>query len=193
MLQGFLLAGGDSSRMGRQKARLEIQGEEAWLHLGRMMLQAGCSRVSIAIPATLQEPLSGLVPQGSPLRLVVVPEDLRQQGAIGSLSHLITETRDEYEACLVAPVDHPYVSVPTLRRLMVEVGPIRIPTFEGRRGHPIVLEAEIARRVTHLKGTLKTLCRDPEIATNEIPVMDEAILWNLDRPEDYEQFEGKKG
>ena len=190
MILGLLLAGGDSSRMGRDKARLLVGGEEAWLHLGRKMLEAGCTRVHMGINPALQDPLTPLVPKDINLRLHVIPQAQRERGPIGSLAHLLSLIQEPYEACLVAPVDHPYVTVETLRRLLESKGPIRIPTHEGRRGHPIVLEAKPAAMVLHLKGTLKTLTRDPDLEAIEIEVPDETVHWNLDRPEDYERFEG---
>ena len=191
MIQGFLLAGGDSSRMGQPKALLRVDGEEAWWQLAHKMLQAGCSRVAIAIPTALHPAMSKRLAAHPSLRLVVIPEAQRERGAIGSLSHLISCVDAGYRCCLVAPVDHPYVSKDTLRVLLGGSGPIRIPTYEGRRGHPIVLEAEIALRVLSLEGTLRTLCRDPAIGTVEYPVEDASVLWNLDTPEDYERYQAK--
>ena len=174
--------------MGSQKALLAIQGREAWLHLANKMLEAGCTRVAIGIPTTLESTLAPSIVPGSKLGPVVIPEEERQRGPIGTLCYLIQGTEAGYRECLVAPVDHPYVTVDTIRCLLQSEGPIRIPTFEGRRGHPIVLDAAMAARVPGIEGTLRSLCRDPGIATVEIPVADPAILWNLDHPEDYERF-----
>jgi len=188
MIQGLLLAGGDSRRMGRDKARLEIQGEEAWLHLGRKMLVAGCDRVLVGVPTRLLDPLTPLLSAGLDLRLVTIPEGPRQRGSIGTLVHLLSCVQDPFAACLVAPVDHPYVHKDTLRALLQGKGPIRIPVQAGRRGHPIVLDADMADRARQIPGTLKDLTRSPDLGAVEIPVEDEAIHWNLDRPEDYDRY-----
>ncbi len=190
MIVGLLLAGGDSSRMGQQKARLQIKGQEAWVHLANKMLAAGCGRVLMAIPSGLQDPLTPMAPEH--VELHVVPESQRQRGAIGSLAHLIThlqvENWSDVESLLIAPVDHPYVATETLHHLLGGGHAVAIPTHGGKRGHPIVLRADVAARLQDLQGTLKTLTRDPEIGAIEIPVPDETILWNLDLPEDYDRF-----
>lgn len=94
----LLLAGGASTRMGRDKALLDLHGTPLWQHQRDLLLAAGCRAVLVsaadtgAIPGAFADDVPGLgplggiasalrrlqeqVPEPVPQHLLVVPVDL---------------------------------------------------------------------------------------------------------------------
>lgn len=67
--------------------------------------------------------------------------------------------------------------------------PIMVPTFNGRRGHPVLFSPGCKADILQLGAgeTLKTIVRRHHENTLEVPVDDAAILEDIDTPEDYER------
>lgn len=89
--------------------------------------------------------------------------------------------------------DQPGVHPDTLRALlqtwMATHAPIVLPTYEGKRGHPILLSAHLIPEILALppEATLKTVVERHSMATQQVAVADPAILMDVDTPEDYQR------
>jgi molybdenum cofactor cytidylyltransferase len=91
----------------------------------------------------------------------------------------------DVEAIIVQSVDQPVPAsvLEALFRVRAEVG---VPTYEGRRGHPICLHGalrEELRQVSEKDEGLRAVVRRRSVT--EIPVDDESVLWNLNDPNAY--------
>ncbi|MFM8945950.1 MAG: molybdenum cofactor guanylyltransferase [Actinomycetota bacterium] len=60
-MDGVVLAGGLSTRMGRDKAGLEIAGEALYVRAARRLSAAGCSRVVVTVGPTSRHTPSSTV------------------------------------------------------------------------------------------------------------------------------------
>jgi molybdenum cofactor cytidylyltransferase len=96
---------------------------------------------------------------------------------------------------LVVPADHPELSPGVIERLLEahrggRPDAIVVPTFEGKRGHPILLGWEHARQIRDLPlhQGLNTYVRQQGDMTLEVPVDSVDILKDMDTPADYEQL-----
>jgi len=68
--------------------------------------------------------------------------------ALGMLTSLQAGLRALPAACeevFFTPVDHPAVSLATIDALLSSSSPIVIPRYNGKRGHPVLLRAAMAR------------------------------------------------
>ena len=99
------------------------------------------------------------------------------------------------EPWLLVPADHPTLDPHLVRRLLREYeqrgeASIRVPVYEGKRGHPAMLawqHVEGIRR--HPVGAgLNTYLRRHAAVTREVAVESAEILCDLDTPEDYERL-----
>lgn len=85
----LLLAGGASTRMGRDKALLDLRGTPVWQHLRDLLLAAGCSDVLIsaastsAIPGAFADDVPGLGPLGG-LASALLRLDAALTGAVSA-------------------------------------------------------------------------------------------------------------
>lgn len=133
-----VLAAGFSRRLGRPKALVEVNGRPliAWV-LDRLA-SAGCLPVVVVNPDIEQE-VQSLIPNAS----LVVNHD-PDAGRTGSLhlgvNFLHERLGHQPERLVMAPVDRPCWSIDVLETLLNQRGNVA-PMHEGRRGHPVVLNA----------------------------------------------------
>ena len=92
---------------------------------------------------------------------------------------------DGVSRVLVQSVDQP-VPAEVLRALLRAKGDVVVPTFEGRRGHPVCFDGALLnelRAVTEAEHGLRAVVRRQKVV--EVPVDEPAVLWNLNDPESY--------
>ena len=113
-LIGVVLAGGQSRRMGRDKAMLVYAGAPLIEHMIGLLQQSGCSAAYV----------SGDFPQYQS-----ISDEFYQRGPLGGL-HSIAQ-RFPNQQVLVVPVDMPDLSVNSLQRLAAapEAACVRIADF----------------------------------------------------------------
>ena len=102
-IEGFILAGGDSRRMGEDKAALQLNGRSFVAHVAEA-LRAVTRRVSIV----------GALPPADAGSLPVVPDVHVKWGALGGLHAALAVCRTEW--AVVVACDLPMVSGPLLER-----------------------------------------------------------------------------
>lgn len=95
------------------------------------------------------------------------------------------------DAWLLVPADHPVLDRAVIANLIATFQAHRprflIPTFEGRRGHPLVARWETVADVLQLPSDvgLNYLLRQRADDVREQPVDSAAVLCDLDTPDDY--------
>jgi molybdenum cofactor cytidylyltransferase len=94
------------------------------------------------------------------------------------------------DAIVVALADAPFFRVTDLDRLIdvqAEAGGIVAPVFEGRRGHPVVLDAAFREELEGLSGDTgaRRILENNEDRVREVELDDDAFLVDVDDPEDY--------
>src|SRR3954463_5091935 len=104
----LLMAGGESRRMGRDKATLVIGGEELWRRQVRTLREAGCAEIMIARGE--REPL-GIGEPG----LIEVPDAMPGCGPLGGLVAGLRQAKTRW--LLVLAVDLPFMPAAFLRQM----------------------------------------------------------------------------
>jgi molybdenum cofactor cytidylyltransferase len=97
-------------------------------------------------------------------------------------------------------VDHPAVLPDTIDRLLdgspvSGAGPpalLRVPRYQGRRGHPIWLSRELIPEflALPLEGAARDVVRNHRLQTEFLDVEDPGILADIDDPEAYRNLTG---
>ncbi len=190
-----ILAAGESSRMGFPKALLPYRGVTFLESLAGLL--AGFS------PARL-EPLLAVLGHDSDriLSSVHLPAGVRvlhnrdyHLGQLSSLQHAVRALAGSSAAgLLVAPVDHPCVSGEVIDALLTvfaaEDPEVIIPTFQGRRGHPVIFAERLFPELLEApleQGARAVVHRH---AVRELNVDDAGILADIDDPEVYRRLIG---
>lgn len=187
----LVLAAGASSRMGRPKSLVPI--------LGRPLLTRVLETVRSIDPAETVVVLGGDAEQiraGVDLHkttVVVNPEFA--EGMASSLRHGAAAAAPSKGPVLVVLGDQPFVEPATLEALIQRHGAghakILIPTFEGVRGNPVLLDRAVLPELGALHGDIGCRALFPGHTEElvEVPVTDPGILIDVDTPDELAKLE----
>ena len=181
-----VLAAGASSRMGRPKALLDFDGTPCVGRVVDTCRQAGVSQVVLVT-----------APGGAEVRAQCAGtiEAINQQPERGMLSSLQAglERLPGAAGFLIFPVDFPVVPAAEVRRLIEAFGRrgagqrIFIPSFDRRRGHPVLVEAGLAPEFLALppQSSARAVMAAHEREIAYVEAADDLVLLDMDTPEDY--------
>lgn len=187
---GVILAAGESSRMGRDKALLDWRGQsflEATLEL-----LAAHTQLSLVVVGKNAEALAPVVYAKAGFLVVNERPELGQFSSLQvGLREVLNRGRD---AAVVALVDRPPCDSATLMQLLGEFAEAHlkgkwavVPEYAGKHGHPFVVGREMME--AFLKAPATSSAREVEHALLErilyLPVDDPLVAVNVDTPEDY--------
>lgn len=191
MIAGLILAAGESSRMGRAKALLTYRGRTFLETIVATFAAAGIERVAVVLGHHGEEIQRAVKLIG--IQVVINP-DFRRGQTSSLQAGLGALMGPELEAIVLCLVDHPGVSPSTVRAL-AEVfrktsAPVVLPTFQGRRGHPVLIGRALFRELLRLSPAegANIVIRRHDQETKCVEVEDPAILLDIDEPESYERL-----
>jgi molybdenum cofactor cytidylyltransferase len=118
-------------------------------------------------------------------------------GQIGSIKQGLSAIINRpVEAVVVWPVDQPHVSVRTVEILIEEYrkghASVVLPTHQGRRGHPVLFGRSVFDDLLNApmdlgaRAVVRTQQKEGRLV--EVPVVDAAVLEDIDTPEAYEDL-----
>jgi molybdenum cofactor cytidylyltransferase len=189
----IILAAGKSTRMGEAKQLLRL-GESTVLGqtienvrraaVNEIVLVLGASAEAIRcrLPASLLEGLK------------VVVNPAYEQGMASSLRAGLSALDPRIDAALIVLADQPFVRPETLdqlgRKHRQTQAQIVIPSYEGRRGNPVLLDRSVFAEVMALEGDIgcRAIFGSHTERTVKLEVEDEGILLDIDNQGDYERL-----
>jgi CTP:molybdopterin cytidylyltransferase MocA len=192
MIAGLILAAGESSRMGSDKALLAYRGRTFLETIILSLRSAGIEKIAVVLGHHAAEIQRAVDLAGTQ---VVLNPDYRR-GQTSSLQvGLAALAEHSPEAVILCLVDHPAVSAAVMTKLGDRFERTRpavvIPTFEGQRGHPVVISLALFSEILALppdKGANRVI-RKYHDATQFVEVADRGILLDVDNPDTYKSLE----
>lgn len=184
----LLLAAGLSERMGALKAGLRW-GEHSLLEYQVAQLRAAGIGEVVVVLGFAAERARALLPSEPWVRWVYNPD--YRLGRSSSIRAGAGVLGGEVAAVLVVAVDQPCpapVAAELLRAAEARPGLVYVPVYQGRRGHPVLLDGSLLpelRAVSEASQGLRAVVQRHAGRLVEVPVDSETVLWNLNRPEDY--------
>ncbi len=131
---GLILAAGQSRRMGFPKALLQYRGE-TFLDTLIGLFAPRCPQVIVVLGAGAEQIRAGVARTAT-----FVTNTEWEQGMTTSLQCGLRAVPESCEGVLLTLVDHPAVAPATLDLLLAQPRALlRIPRYEGKRGHPVWL------------------------------------------------------
>ncbi len=191
-LGGIILAAGESRRMGTPKMLLRVEGRSFVEVIAGRMREAGVGRVLVVVGAGWDRIDGRVHPEGVEW---VLNEDY-ERGQLSSLWCGLGAMRDESGA-LMTLVDHPLVKAETYQNLIKQFKKNRqcivIPTYHGRRGHPILFGSEHFSEFLNapLDVGARWVLRSGGVPVLEVPVEDPGVRADIDTPGDYRSMIGE--
>jgi molybdenum cofactor cytidylyltransferase len=193
-IAGIILAAGRSSRMGRNKLLLELDGKAILAHAVDHAIAAGLSEIVVVTGHQAAKVRAAL---GSrPVKVIEARE--HGLGMSASLKAGLRALDPKTDAALVMLGDMPQVSAALLRRLIGAYNPtegssIVLPTVDGKRGNPVLFDRRYFAEMLALEGDVGARhligAHDDQVA--ELAVEDAAVFTDVDTPEAYERLLGK--
>ena len=90
--------------------------------------------------------------------------------------------------CFLIPGDMPLVSKATLQIMLQADGDVRVPVYQGRRGHPIYMSKAIIELLKQEPSNPNLKMFRDRHNVNYINVDDPGVLQDIDTIEDYERL-----
>jgi molybdenum cofactor cytidylyltransferase len=173
--------------MGVQKLLLPFAGATVIGHVVDQLLASVLDRVHVVVGVRGDRIAAALA--GRSVRLVTNPD--REAGMLSSVRCGFGALPPECEAALVALGDQPAVTTDLVNQMVraFDAAPegIVVPVFGGKRGHPLLLATRYRREVLtrHDAVGLRGLARAHPEDVLEVPAATDAVLSDMDYPEDY--------
>jgi molybdenum cofactor cytidylyltransferase len=194
VIPAIVLAAGASTRMGRSKATLALDGGDTFItRIVRTFTRAGISDVIIVVghdPDAVVDALSG-----TELSATFVENPDYAQGQLSSLlAGLRVVDRPGVVASLVTLVDVPLIAVSTVRAVINQYhathAPVVRPVRGAEHGHPVLIDRSRFDALRHADPGLgaKGVVRAHASAKGDVPVDDEGAFADADTPIEYERL-----
>lgn len=175
--------------MGRPKALLPFRGG-TFLSVLAQTLGIYCAPVYAVFGFEAERLVTA-----TPASVIAVENSDYQQGMLTSLQAGLRAMTDIPERILFTLVDHPAVTIGTVLTLLQSDVAISIPRFEGKRGHPVVISAAMAREILCEPATskLNNVMDRHAAEIRYIDVEDPAVRDDIDDPQLYRELLAREG
>jgi molybdenum cofactor cytidylyltransferase len=188
MIAALILAAGESSRMGTDKACLNYKNHTFLETILNTLREAGVQRTAVVLGHHAEEIQRSVMLEGA--EVVINPDFRRGQTSSLQMGLKALESQ-ELEGIVLCLVDHPAVCAQTVRQVVDafsdSLAPVVIPTYQGRRGHPVVIGRQLFGELKSLgtEAGANTIVQEYREATQFVEVNDPGILLDIDDPDSY--------
>src|SRR5438128_1628366 len=197
MIVAVILSAGESSRMGRPKALLPIDGVR---FIEKIVTSLQATRVGQII-AVLGHNAEEMRQKISDLPVSIVINSNYKQGQLSSLVaaiRSIQSSKNSVDGMLVHLVDHPYITAQLvdamIERFYETKKLIVVPRYRGRRGHPVIFSSALFAEMlaAPVDQGAKAVVHAHRDETLEIDTGDQGVTIDIDTPDEYrEHVKGK--
>ncbi len=191
MIVAVVLSAGESSRMGRPKALLPIDGQTFIERIVAALKQAKVGKIIVILGHNARELQSKI----SHLPVEILINTDYKLGQLSSLQLAVRYLQPDLDCdgMLVHLIDHPYLA-PALveemiRRFYETKKRIIVPKFHGKRGHPVIFSNALFDEILSapMEEGAKAVVNAHRAETLEIETEEEGIAVDIDTPELYQQ------
>lgn len=188
MVSAIILAAGSSRRMGQPKALLDIGGKTFLQHIVDVLNSARVLDIVIVLGSEVDDLKKHLGWFGGK----VVLNERWQEGQLSSLVvGLDGLDSEDVLGAMICPIDHPVITqslvVDLLQEFWTSKKKIIIPTFRGKRGHPVIFERSLFDeiRTAPMDVGARAVVHHHADDIAEVSSEEEGVIVNIDTPEDY--------
>jgi len=193
MISAILLAAGESKRMGELKQLMPF-GQNTTIVEQAIdnLLSAAVNEVIVVVGYRAEEVIKSIV--GKPVKIAINPN--YRQGMSTSIIAGLNLVDSRAQAVMLTLGDQPLINSQTINRLIEEFHNhdrgIAIPTYQGRRGHPIIFAIKYKEKLLELKGDIggRQIVKDHPDDILEVAVNAGGIITDIDTISDYQFYVG---
>ncbi|MBV9499177.1 MAG: nucleotidyltransferase family protein [Acidobacteriaceae bacterium] len=189
-VSAIVLAAGSSTRMGTVKPLVEVGGKPMLERTLSTVLQSRVDEIVVVLGHSAE-----LIQQSIPFRdATAVINHSYTEGMASSLRTGLSSVRANVEAVLIVLADQPFLKSETIDRLIEqyrsEWAEILVPTYNGVRGNPVLLDRSVFHELAQLNGDVgfRAIFGSHARGIAKVPVQDPGVLVDLDTPADVQRF-----
>ena len=190
MISAILLAAGESKRMGKLKQLMPFGQSTVVEQAIDNLLNSAVDETIVVLGYRAEEVIKTIA--AKPVRLVVNPD--YKQGMGTSIITGLNLVDSRTQAVMLILGDQPLINRQTINRLIDvfynhDKG-IVIPTYQGKRGHPIIFAIKYRGQLLGLKGDIggRQIVKDHPGDILEVTVDSESIVTDIDTISDYQSL-----
>lgn len=188
MIAALILAAGESKRMDDSlKANLLIEDKTFLTTIVEVMRGAGINQVYVV----LGKDIDRIQEKNPHLDVTYVINKEYQKGQLSSIQAVLEVIPRTLDSLIIHLVDHPLINVSTVQTLIkarrTKKAPIIIPTYRGKRGHPVLFGSEVFKQLMEAPMDVgaRAVVWNNQDTLHEIETEDVGIVVNINTPEDY--------
>lgn len=186
-ISAILLGAGEAKRMGKDKLSLPWGKKTILEHCLQTLLRSRVKEVVLVVKDGREEIAHRL----SKMRVKVVVNPYYKKGMSTSIRCGLKALDPKSGGILIALGDQPFIKTRTINALIGAFGraegKIIVPSFRGRRGHPVIFHRKYEEELLRLRGDAggKTIMMKHPEDVRIIPVKSEGVIRDIDIREDY--------
>jgi len=188
-ISAILLGAGESKRMRKDKLSLPWGKKTILEHCLQTLLRSRVKEVVIVLNDRMKEINHHLGKK----KVKVVINPSYKKGMSTSIRCGLKALNPKSGGILIALGDQPFIKTQTINALVGAFGraeeKIIVPSFRGRRGHPVIFHRKYEEELLRLRGDAggKTILMKHPEDVRIIPVKSEEVLRDIDTWEDYKK------
>lgn len=188
-IAAIVLAAGASSRMGRTKLTLPYGDSTILETVIRALEAAGIEAITVVLGRNWEEVYAEI----EDLDVEVFVNPRPERGMASSAQWALAQMRDDIDAFLIVLGDQPQIQTSTIKEVLRAAAMsnqgILVPTFEGKRGHPVLFRSKYKKAILALPDNvgLNEVLKQSADDVREVAMDTETILKDIDTPEDYRE------
>ena len=181
-ISAVLLGAGESKRMGVDKLSLPW-GRKTMLERCFQTLLRSQVRELVVVLSIRNKGVRNLF-HGRKVRIVINP--LSRMGMSASIRTGLQEIRPHCHGILIALGDQPLLKTSTINALIRAFdqgkGGIIVPSFRGRRGHPVIFHRRFKKELLNLKGDVggRSIIESHPEDVRVVPVKSRGVVKDVD-------------
>ena len=191
-ISAILLAAGESRRMGQLKQLMPFGQSTIVEQAIDNLLGSAVVEVIVVVGYRAEDVIKAIA--AKPIRMVINPH--YEQGMSTSIIAGLNLVHGGVQGVMLALGDQPLVNSQTINILVEEFHNhdkgIAVPTYQGRRGHPIIFAIKYKEQLLKLKGDMggRQIIKDHPDDVLEVAVDSESIVADFDTTDDYRAYAG---
>jgi molybdenum cofactor cytidylyltransferase len=188
-ISAILLGAGESKRMGKDKLSLPWGRKTILEHCLQTLLRSRVKEVILVV----NDRTEMIVRHWSKKRVKAVVNPDYRKGMSSSIRCGLKVLDPKSDGILISLGDQPFIRTRTINALIGAFGraegKIIVPSFRGRRGHPVIFHRKYEEELLRLRGDAggKTIMMKHPEDVRIIPVKSEGVLRDIDTWEDYKK------
>ncbi len=189
-IAGIVLAAGSALRMGEVKQLLDYRGKPVL----QWVLDAASDSMLDSVMVVLGYEIERIIKEVDFSKAEIIENLLFTEGQSTSLKAGVRAIPQHFDAALFLLGDQPLVDFKVINKIVETYlesrAPVIIPTFEGEKGNPVLMDRSAFPRLMELSGDTggRALFQKFGDRIKFVEVNCSGILFDLDSKEDYQEL-----